>query len=98
VCGVSAVRQDALTPLRLYCRGYNDGFATATIDETGAELSEGLLLARLHHFRFPGATVEMLLDEAYHYVTLMSPIALDPYSVRWRAAVMLLELLPECEP
>ena len=95
---MSEVRQDAFTPLRLYSRGYLAGFATCAIDETGAVVSEGQLLARFHRLRFSAPTVELLMDEAYHLVKLTGPRDSDPYTIRWRAAEMLLALLPECEP
>ena len=92
------VRQDALTPLRLWSRGYLAGFATAAIDETGAAIAESHLLARFQKLRLPAVMVEMLMDEAYQLVKLSTPMDTDHYLIRWRTAEMMLELLPECGP
>lgn len=83
---MSEVRQDSLTPLRLWARGFWSGYASAASSESGALKAEAKLMLAWHKLNLPAEDLQHALEHAYLMVEHYCPEPRDPYFVRWMGA------------
>ncbi len=86
------VRQDALTPLRLFSRGYLAGVAAESLSVSGTLRAEAQVLVAMEHMGIAADMRWAIMD----YATMTAELELgsvDPYTVRYFAAEIVLAYL-----
>lgn len=93
---MSEVRQDSLTPLRLYCRGLMDGFARASVSQALAVKTQARMFVALEQCGFTALQILDFWEQSYNESALIFPEENDPYVLRWMAAERVLFQLAGC--
>jgi len=87
------VRDDALTPARLYCRGLLAGYARASLQIDTTLAAEARALVAMEHLGFTAESRWELMDYARMMAELELGHDVDPYTLRHFAAEVVLSTL-----
>ncbi len=90
---MNPVRDDILTPLRLYARGYLAGVAASSLSVSTTLESEARCLVALEHLGIDAATRWSIMDYARMEAEVELGVGTDPYTVRHYAAQVVIAWL-----
>lgn len=90
------VRQDSLTPLRIYCRGMMDGYARAATSQALCVKTQARMFVALEQCGFTAGQIVDFWEQSHSEIGLVFPDEKDPYVLRWMAAERVLWQLAGC--